>query len=913
MGPPLWVELRRQGAGKTLRGPEVERLLKGKKVAVDGAVWLYEAQTQADVVKAYGAEGASLKVTFERCVRWLRKGILPVVVLEGTGGGRANRTFSRGRGGLGSAFAPQPRVHALLVALGIPCIIAEGEAEATCAALAAAGHCDFVATTDFDALLFGAPRVLRGLDLLPGVASKCEVWDADTIEQVTGLDRHALVAAAFLVGCDYDCRSESRSTSEDGKGVRGVGARGAVKAARALRHEGCGDALQALSAMVSELRSPDGHVATDVDISQRQSMNMCAPLITTACVNAEEKAVPSRVLNRTMSVCIPVAATATPKKNARAARVLNRNTSICIGQNATTSDISDPKERAALRMLTRTISKAAEDPRCREGFAAAVRQYNRVPAGVSTGSQPFAWTGINDADAEFILNRVYPGRAYEKLDPLHLEWALRVVGSECPAAVCRDPVKRRSWALARGLRYVPLTAKKPSRRKSIGIPYVLVEFALASGDVGPVRLPAEKKHARVSLAEACKLLNSKTRKSSQSSKCDKKQRSLKDIFKVADVNESRSVPTQSTPAQSTHSEVPKVKSRQLRMSLFRRRSVYTSRARATVCSGDDDSADVTDVGGLKICQEKAVTDIANLTMLPVCASMDSSSYQRPVGGSDADPNDVGSLKTVVDEANSLWLAALRDADAAQCSAEYACTDVNDEGNSFQEQAVTEALSTVTDADPLGKQSVNPGSEHPSLAHEAITPVSKLVTSAEYISVFENNAQSSRPRDTTRENIAGFFGRSWTPVSHNALCATEAVREYSQCPNSTPVLVETMLPCNASRCQQAYSMPYASPSTPRSVRKRSLPETQPEKRRRRLSLGGFCRLQDKVAVSKGSRGNARRESHVKVITKPVIVDLTEVDATDSEDDLPLSSLVKRCIGLGGAVAANAHCARYAKAA
>jgi len=78
-------------------------------------------------------------------------------------------------------------------------------------------------------------------------------------------------------------------------------------------------------------------------------------------------------------------------------------------------------------MLSRTMSRAEEDPRCREGFTAAVRQYNRVVSGAMsacTADQPFTWKGVDDADAEKILNKVFPGRAYEKLDPLHLEWVL---------------------------------------------------------------------------------------------------------------------------------------------------------------------------------------------------------------------------------------------------------------------------------------------------------------------------------------------------------------------------------------------------------------------------------------------------------------------------------------------------------
>lgn len=446
MGPPgLWKELRRHGAAVNLQGPEVEELLSGKKVAVDCAVWLYEAQNQADVVRAYGGERAALKVIFERCVRWIRKGVLPVMVLEGTGGGRANRTFSRGRGGLGSCFAPQSKVRAMLTALGVPWVDAEGEAEAGCAALVSAGRCDFAATTDFDSLLFGAPRVLRGLSLQCD-ASRCELWEAAAIERTTGLDRRALVAAAFLTGCDYDCRSEIQSTPRDGEGVRGVGPCHALKLAHSLRIQGDGDALKALSGVLS---------------------------------GADPASSTTRKLSRAASDPLP-------------------------------HHVPVPAAKAP-RTLSRTLSRAAEDPQCANGFLAAVRQYNSVVNGatdVGVNSQPFAWAGPQ-IQAEAIIGTIFPGRAAEKLDPLHLEWSLRTM-AECPAAVRRNSSERHRWALSRGLRYIPLSAKMPCRRKSKAVPYVLVEFAAVSGgDVAPLRFPAGKKHARVSLAKACEILEAR--------------------------------------------------------------------------------------------------------------------------------------------------------------------------------------------------------------------------------------------------------------------------------------------------------------------------------------------------------------------------------------------------------------------
>jgi len=66
MGPRgLSIELRRLNAFKTLRGPSVEQLLEGKAVAVDAAIWLYEAQMQQNLLQHYGPIGAVVKVMFD--------------------------------------------------------------------------------------------------------------------------------------------------------------------------------------------------------------------------------------------------------------------------------------------------------------------------------------------------------------------------------------------------------------------------------------------------------------------------------------------------------------------------------------------------------------------------------------------------------------------------------------------------------------------------------------------------------------------------------------------------------------------------------------------------------------------------------------------------------------------------------
>mmetsp|Transcript_17005 Transcript_17005/g.48587 ORF Transcript_17005/g.48587 Transcript_17005/m.48587 type:complete len:785 (+) Transcript_17005:1100-3454(+) len=477
MGPPgLWAELRRSGAAVQLSGAAVEGLLEGKVVAVDGAVWLYEAQLQPSVVQAFGAAGATLKVVFERCARWLRKGVLPVLVLEGSGGGRAQRVFSRGHGALGAAFAPQAQVRALLDSLGVPWVNAEGEAEATCAALASAGACDFVATTDVDALLFGAPKVLRGLDLRQDGPSQCELWEATTIERTTGLDRRAMTAAAFLMGCDYDCRTgdpmlvmagpRPGAAAREGSGIRGMGSRKAVLAARALRAHGRGDALSALRhTLHGQLHLPGDPAVEPSRAEASLDGGFSQDSATTCEVLEEEKG----------------------------------------------------RGRSSTQLLARLISQAAKEPACVVGFDSVVSQYHRHTV-CNNGVGPFTWRGISEAAAGSVLSQVYPQQAMEKLRPLSFEWALRRLSAECPEATLLLPCERRNWAACHGLPYVPLSAK---RGRQLGDtsrhpPHALVDWALAKDpSMAPLQLPRAARSARLGVVEACGLLDAEATRETQ--------------------------------------------------------------------------------------------------------------------------------------------------------------------------------------------------------------------------------------------------------------------------------------------------------------------------------------------------------------------------------------------------------------
>ena len=115
--------------------------------------------------------------------------------------------------------------QALLKALGIPIVNAPGEGEAQASWMAANGHAAAAVSQDFDALLFGAPILVRNLATggrrkLPGK----QVWVEVEPEEIPlgtslaqlSLTREQLVDCALLVGTDFH------------PGVKGIGAKKAV-------------------------------------------------------------------------------------------------------------------------------------------------------------------------------------------------------------------------------------------------------------------------------------------------------------------------------------------------------------------------------------------------------------------------------------------------------------------------------------------------------------------------------------------------------------------------------------------------------------------------------------------------------------------------------------------------------------
>ncbi|MCK4550763.1 MAG: flap endonuclease-1 [Candidatus Aenigmarchaeota archaeon] len=101
----------------------------------------------------------------------------------------------------------------LLIAMGIPVVQAPSEGEAQAAVMARKGIVFAAASSDFDTLLFGTPRLIRNLNItgkrkIPGTSIyrevKPEIIHLEKALSTLGISREQLISLGILVGTDYN-------------------------------------------------------------------------------------------------------------------------------------------------------------------------------------------------------------------------------------------------------------------------------------------------------------------------------------------------------------------------------------------------------------------------------------------------------------------------------------------------------------------------------------------------------------------------------------------------------------------------------------------------------------------------------------------------------------------------------------
>ena len=258
--------------GRRVEGVEgVRRLMGGRRVAVDLSIWIVQAlprSTGRFTQKAVWDPDSGmppprtdrvdvLRTLFFRTLALRQMGCTPVFCADGQPPSAKNATrvarARRGGGGGGGSgggggqsqggTSQMPRnagwqslegkVVELLEALGMRVVRARGEAEALCAWMVRCGYADLVLSRDSDALVYGAPLVVKELDLFGAVKKGGEqkgsvgadVYSLQLLEEHGGIDRAGLLVACVLQGNDYD----------QGKGVERLGWKGVQKFIAHLR------------------------------------------------------------------------------------------------------------------------------------------------------------------------------------------------------------------------------------------------------------------------------------------------------------------------------------------------------------------------------------------------------------------------------------------------------------------------------------------------------------------------------------------------------------------------------------------------------------------------------------------------------------------------------------------------------
>lgn len=255
--------------------------LKGKIIAINAYNTLYQFLSiirQRDgtpLIDSHGETTSHLSGFLYRTTNLIEEGIKPVFVFDGTPPEFKNKTIeerkkiranaqekwdeAKARGEDKEAFKHAQAssqikgnmiedAKLLLKVMGIPVIQAPSEGEAQASSIVRDGKAYATGSQDYDALLFGAPIVVRNLAVtgkrkLAGksvfVEVKPELIELEKGLNVLGISREQLVDIALLVGTDYN------------DGIKGIGPKKALKLIK--KHMGIDAALLELKAQIKNL------------------------------------------------------------------------------------------------------------------------------------------------------------------------------------------------------------------------------------------------------------------------------------------------------------------------------------------------------------------------------------------------------------------------------------------------------------------------------------------------------------------------------------------------------------------------------------------------------------------------------------------------------------------------------------
>lgn len=220
--------------------------LQGKIIAIDAMNMLYQFVTtirQHDgtpLKDSHGNVTSHLTGLFARCTKLMEKGLKLVFVFDGqmpplkklererrqklkeeatvayeeaqaSNNVEEMRKFASRTAKVTTEMIEESKE--LLLALGIPIIQAPSEGEAQAAYMVSKGDCDYVASQDYDCLIYGAPRIVRNLSLsqkrkkINALTYKTivpEILSLDNTLKELDLNIEQLRCLSIIIGTDFN-------------------------------------------------------------------------------------------------------------------------------------------------------------------------------------------------------------------------------------------------------------------------------------------------------------------------------------------------------------------------------------------------------------------------------------------------------------------------------------------------------------------------------------------------------------------------------------------------------------------------------------------------------------------------------------------------------------------------------------
>ncbi|KAL2097946.1 hypothetical protein ACEWY4_007153 [Coilia grayii] len=203
MGITKLAELIRSDAPSAISHKDISDYT-GKVIALDTSIVLNQFRTAVPTLHLSPLTGL-----FFRTLTLLEHDIKPVYVIDGRPPEQKRDVLERRAQNAGWRFRPHTNAVSsqtqdylqLLKLIGVPVVMAPGDAEACCAHLVKAGIVDAVASEDMDTLAFGGSILLRQLNAKKD--SDVTEYCLSKILEILQLSQEEFVDLCILLGCDY--------------------------------------------------------------------------------------------------------------------------------------------------------------------------------------------------------------------------------------------------------------------------------------------------------------------------------------------------------------------------------------------------------------------------------------------------------------------------------------------------------------------------------------------------------------------------------------------------------------------------------------------------------------------------------------------------------------------------------------